>query len=61
MTNCGFSRETLPPMEHTPKNLLIRAVKNENRKEDMQQRREWEDCIQAFHVDPTLKKLLFER
>ena len=47
-------------MEHTPKNLLIRAVKNKNRKEEPQQPREWENCIQAFHVEPTLKKLLFE-
>ena len=47
-------------MEHTPKNLLIRAVKNKNRKEEPQQPREWENCIQAFHVEPPLKKLLFE-
>lgn len=47
-------------MEHTPKNLLIRAVKNENRKEDIKQRTAWENCMQAFHAEPTLKKLLFE-
>ena len=63
LKSAGYDTQILEfiSMEHTPKNLLIRAVKNENRKEDMQQRREWEDCIQAFHVDPTLKKLLFER
>lgn len=47
-------------MEHTPKNLLIRAVKNENMKKDIQQHTDWEDCAKAFHVESTLQKLLFE-
>ena len=47
-------------MEHTPKNLLIRAVKNENKKNDIQQQGKWEACAKAFHVEPTLQKLLFE-
>lgn len=46
-------------MEHTPKNLLIRAVKNENKKYNEQQKAAWEACIEAFHVKPTLEKELF--
>ena len=46
-------------MEHTPKNLLIRAVKNENKKYSEQQKAAWEACIEAFHVKPTLQKELF--
>ena len=48
-------------MEHTPKNLLIRAVKNENKKKDIQQQEKWEACAKAFHAEPTLQKLLFEK
>ncbi len=46
-------------MEHTPKNLLIRAVKNENKKYSEQQKAAWEAYIEAFHVKPTLQKELF--
>ena len=46
-------------MEHTPKNLLIRAVKNENKKYSEQKKAAWEACIEAFHVKPTLQKELF--
>lgn len=42
-------------MEHTPKNILIRAVKQDKRKE-------WRDtiteCEKFFHVSPTIGKLL---
>ena len=48
-------------MEHTPKNLLIRAVKNENKKNDIQQQEKWEACAKEFHVELTLQKLLFEQ
>jgi len=44
-------------MEHTPKNLLIRAVYTGKKKE---QNGEWKACLQAFHVTSTLEKLLFE-
>lgn len=62
LKSAGYDTQILEfiSMEHTPKNLLIRAVKNENRQEDIQQHRQWEDCMEAFHVEPTLKKLLFE-
>ena len=62
LKSAGYDTQILEfiSMEHTPKNLLIRAVKNENRKEDIKQRMAWENCMQAFHVEPALKKLLFE-
>lgn len=44
-------------MEHTPKNLLIRAVYTGHRKESNEK---WKECLEAFHVEPTLEKLLFQ-
>lgn len=62
LKSAGYDTQILEfiSMEHTPKNLLIRAVKNENRKENPKQRQEWENCIEAFHVDPSLRKLMFD-
>lgn len=61
LESAGYDTQILEfiSMEHTPKNLLIRAVKNENKKEDPKQRQKWENCIEAFHVEPALKKLMF--
>lgn len=44
-------------MEHTPKNLLIRAVKDGKSKEN---RAEIEAVLDFFHVKPTLYRLLVE-
>ena len=44
-------------MEHTPKNLLIRAVYQGRQKEN---RKEIEHILQFFHVRPTLYRLLME-
>ena len=62
LKSAGYDTQILEfiSMEHTPKNLLIRAVKNENKKDDPGQRQELENCIKAFHVEPTLKKLMFD-
>lgn len=62
LQSAGYDTQILEfiSMEHTPKNLLIRAVKNENRKDNEKQRMAWENCMQVFHVEPALKKLLFE-
>ena len=62
LQSAGYDTQILEfiSMEHTPKNLLIRAVKNENRKDNEKQRMAWESCMQASHVEPALKKLLFE-
>lgn len=47
-------------MEHTPKNLLIRAVKKVGRNELRQQeaRRKVDDVTEFLHIDPTLKRLV---
>lgn len=42
-------------MEHTPKNILIRAVKTGKRKENQEAIRE---CERFLHVSPTLSRLL---
>ena len=41
-------------MEHTPKNILIRAVKD--KKSGRNQK--LDDCMKALHVQPTLSRLL---
>lgn len=43
-------------MEHTPKNLLIRAVKAEKNEKSMDDR--LEKMLKTFEINPTLKKLL---
>ena len=45
-------------MEHTPKNILIRAVKTGKKKNNEESIRA---CEEFFHVNPTLGKLLKER
>ena len=44
-------------MEHTPKNLLIRAVYTGKKKETDGK---WKECLQGFHVTSTLETLLFK-
>ncbi|MCI9252283.1 MAG: SAM-dependent methyltransferase [Lachnospiraceae bacterium] len=43
-------------MEHTPKNILIRAVKRSG--ENQEHGKAYEACTQALHVHPTLERLL---
>ena len=45
-------------MEHTPKNILIRAVKTGKKKNNEENLRA---CEEFFHITPTLGKLLKER
>lgn len=45
-------------MEHTPKNILIRAVKTGKKKAN---RESIKACEEFFHITPTLRKLLEER
>ena len=45
-------------MEHTPKNILIRAVKTGKKKNNQESIRA---CEEFFHIKPTLGKLLDER
>ncbi len=45
-------------MEHTPKNLLIRAVKQGGPRDN---RKETEEILKAFSLEPTLYRLLMEQ
>lgn len=45
-------------MEHTPKNILIRAVKDDKISNDLNK---YHTCKEFLGVDPTLDKLLIER
>lgn len=56
LESMGYETQILEfiDMEHTPKNLLIRAVKTGNRK-DMQST---EKLMEALHVHPTLERLI---
>lgn len=61
LESAGYDTQILEfiDVEHTPKNLLIRAVKNENKTVSRQQRQAWEKCTEEFHAHPTLASLLF--
>ena len=62
LETAGYDTQILEfiDMEHTPKNLLIRAVKKDKRKENPQQREAWEKCVQVYGAAPTLQRLLFQ-
>ncbi len=57
---CGYDAQILEfiDMEHTPKNILIRAVKTGKKKDNMDKIR---NCELFLHVKPTLGRLLKER
>lgn len=57
----GYETQVLEfiDMEHTPKNILLRAVKNEKRNEKTE--KEIKKCIDFLNVDPTLGRLLADR
>ena len=47
-------------MEHTPKNLLIRAIRRDNvdRHKQQEMRQKTDGVAEFLHIDPTLKRLL---
>ncbi len=45
-------------MEHTPKNLLIRAVKSKKEKDYFKTEKEIKDVLEEFNLEITLQKLL---
>ena len=57
LESMGYETQILEfiDMEHTPKNLLIRAVKTDNRKN----MKKTEDLMAALHVSPALERLLY--
>ena len=60
LENQGYEAQILEfiDMEHTPKNILIRAVKTGKKKNNQESIRA---CEEFFHIKPTLGKLLNER
>lgn len=59
LEHCGYRTQILEfiDMEHTPKNLLIRAVYTGKKKENDHKLKE---CLEAFSLHPTLYRLLVE-
>lgn len=59
---CGYQTQVLEfvDLSHTPKNLLIRAVKKkgENRQHKERMRKEVERMMEEYHLSPTLYRLL---
>lgn len=60
LESCGYDAQILEfiDMEHTPKNILIRAVKTGKKKENQDRIKK---CEAFFNVDPMLGRLLKER
>ena len=60
LENCGYDAQILEfiDMEHTPKNILIRAVKTGKKKENKEK---IQKCEAFLNVDPMLGRLLTER
>ncbi|MBP3665378.1 MAG: SAM-dependent methyltransferase [Tyzzerella sp.] len=60
LESCGYDAQILEfiDMEHTPKNILIRAVKTGKKKENLGKIK---SCQEFLHVDPMLGRLLKER
>ncbi len=62
---CGYKTQIMEfiDLAHTPKNILIRAVKKqtENKKSKEKALTEIETAIKEFNVDPTLYKLVFNK
>ena len=61
LENAGYETQILEfiDMEHTPKNLLIRAVKRQEGSKKLPE--ELKACMEAYHVKPTLADLLTEK
>ena len=61
LENAGYETQILEfiDMEHTPKNLLIRAVKRQKGSKKLPE--ELKACMEAYHVKPTLADLLTEK
>ena len=60
LESCGYDAQILEfiDMEHTPKNILIRAVKTGKKKQNQDKIK---SCEEFLHVNPMLGRLLKER
>ena len=61
LEHAGYETQILEfiDMEHTPKNLLIRAVKKREAGKDLPD--ELKKCMEFLHVQPTLASLLTDK
>lgn len=57
---CGYKTNIIEfiDMEHTPKNIMIKAIKNKNFTKDIKNINAFENLIQKFNVNPTIYNLL---
>lgn len=57
---CGYKTNIIEfiDMEHTPKNIMIKAIKNKNFTKDIKSINDFENLIKKFNVNPTIYNLL---
>jgi len=57
---CGYNVSVLEfiDMEHTPKNIMIRAVKKNNYRNSQKNIEEYQRLLESFNVNPTIYTLL---
>nr|WP_160560811.1 SAM-dependent methyltransferase [Parablautia muri] len=60
LEEAGYDTQVLEfiDMEHTPKNILIRAVKRQGEGENMKKNTKVEDMTRELHIETTLQKLM---
>lgn len=59
---CGYKTNIIEfiDMEHTPKNIMIKAIKNKKFKRNLENIEKFENLIKEFSLNPTIHKLLKE-
>lgn len=57
---CGYKTKIIEfiDMEHTPKNIMIKAIKNKNFKKNVKDVEAFEKLMYNFNINPTIYKLL---
>lgn len=57
---CGYKTNIIEfiDMEHTPKNIMIKAIKNKNYKPDIKKMEKFKNIISMFNINPTINNLL---
>ena len=60
LEECGYRVQILEfiDIEHTPKNILIRAIKKTDEPIEKEGLKKYKDCIDFLNIEPTLYKLL---
>lgn len=57
---CGYKTNVMEfiDMEHTPKNIMIRAVKKKEQNKNIKRFNDYKNMIDSFNVEPTIFRLL---